>query len=102
MQCRQRSAHSTVNSWFAAWAGLLSSINWCIGLQNSFYSEQSRNIKYIFNLVLCSIVLLIASIAPLTQKWRNYGAAGFSVSSVDREVRLRVLFASAHLSYNTR
>lgn len=86
-----------MNSWFAAWAGLLSSVKWCIGLQNNFYGEQTQNTKYIFNLVLCSIILLIASIAPLTQKWPNYGPAGFSVSSVDREVRPRVLFTTAHL-----
>jgi len=70
---------TTSNGWFGAWAGLLFSMKWAVGV-SSFYSGQSENIKWLFNLGICSFILLLASIPPLTQKWQHYSAAGFSIA----------------------
>lgn len=70
---------TTSNGWFGAWAGLLSSMKWAVGI-NSMYAGQSENVKWLINLATCSFVLLLASIPPLTQKWQHYPAAGFSIA----------------------
>jgi hypothetical protein len=37
-------------------------------------------VKQLYHLVLCSLILLLASIPPLLQKWQGYGGAGFSIA----------------------
>ncbi|KAL7546860.1 hypothetical protein ACHAWF_010191 [Thalassiosira exigua] len=71
----------TSNGWFAAWGGLLATIKWSIGLKSSLYNEQPDGLKQLINISACSVVLLFASIPPLTQKWAHYGGAAFAIAS---------------------
>lgn len=70
----------TSNGWFAAWGGLLATVKWSIGLKSSFYHDQPDGLKQLYNVCACSVVLLFASIPPLTQKWLHYGGAGFAIA----------------------
>lgn len=70
----------TSNGWFGAWGGLLATLKWSIGLENSFYNDQSDGQKQLYNIATCSVVLLLASIPPITQKWPNYSGAGLSIA----------------------
>eukprot|EP00985_Skeletonema_marinoi_P023955 scaffold16270_cov80-Skeletonema_marinoi.AAC.2 len=71
----------TSNGWFGAWGGLISSCQWCIGLDFVSYDSQSREVKYLMNLVLLSIVTILASISPLREKTRNFEGAGLSIAA---------------------
>jgi len=71
----------TSNGWFGAWGGLISSCQWCIGLDFASYNSQSREIKYLLNLVFCSIVAILASISPLRVKSYNFEGAGVSIAA---------------------
>lgn len=70
----------TSNGWFGAWAGLLATIKWSIGLKTSFYNDKPEGLKQIYNIALCSVVLMFASIPPLTQGWEHSGGAGFAIA----------------------
>ena len=70
----------TSNGWFGAWGGLLATMKWSIGLENSFFNDQSDGQKQLYNIAMCSVVLLLASIPPITQKWPNYSGAGLSIA----------------------
>ncbi len=70
----------TSNGWFGAWGGLISSCQWCIGLDFRSYNSQSRDVKYLLNLVFCSIVAILASISPLRTKVYVAGA-GLSIAA---------------------
>mmetsp|Transcript_26815 Transcript_26815/g.42051 ORF Transcript_26815/g.42051 Transcript_26815/m.42051 type:complete len:287 (+) Transcript_26815:255-1115(+) len=72
----------TSNGWFGAWGGLISSCQWCIGLDFGSYNSQSREVKYLLNLVFCSIVAILASISPLRTEYYVYVAgAGLSIAA---------------------
>mmetsp|Transcript_11288 Transcript_11288/g.20300 ORF Transcript_11288/g.20300 Transcript_11288/m.20300 type:complete len:297 (-) Transcript_11288:454-1344(-) len=70
----------TSNGWFGAWGGLLATVKWCIGLKFSVYEDQPAGLKQLYYIFTCSIILLLASIPPLVQKWEHYGGAGFSIA----------------------
>lgn len=71
----------TSNGWFGAWGGLISSCQWCIGLDFVRYDSQSREVKYMMNLVFCSIVTILASISPLRKKTLRFEGAGLSIAA---------------------
>ena len=71
----------TSNGWFGAWGGLLATVRWSIGLKSSFYDDKSEGLKQLYSIAACSIVLLFASVAPLTQKWEHYGGAAFAIAA---------------------
>ncbi|KAL9187991.1 hypothetical protein ACHAXT_006369 [Thalassiosira profunda] len=72
----------TSNGWFAAWAGLLATVKWSIGLESlTKYADQPDGLKQLYYIGVDSVVLLFASIPPLTQKWENYGGAGFAIAA---------------------
>lgn len=71
---------ATSNGWFGAWGSLLATVKWSIGLKRSFYDEKPEGLKMLYIIITCSVILLFASIPPLTQKWRHYGGAGFAVA----------------------
>lgn len=70
----------TSNGWFGAWGGLIATVKWSIGLKSSLYDEQPEGLKQLYNITICAVVLLLASIPPLIQKWEHYGGAGFSIA----------------------
>jgi len=70
----------TSNGWFGAWGGLLATVKWSIGIKQSFYEKQPEGLKQLYNIATCSVILLIASIPPILQKWEHYGGVGFSIS----------------------
>ena len=71
----------TSNGWFGAWGGLISSMKWCIGLDFVAYDSQSKEVKHLMNLVLCSIVTILASIEPLRTKTPRFEGAGLSIAA---------------------
>ncbi len=70
----------TSNGWFGAWGGLLATVKWSIGIKNSLYNDKPEGLKQLYNLAICSVILLFASIPPLIQKWENYAGAGFAIA----------------------
>lgn len=44
-----------------------------------FYADQPEELKQVYNIAICSVVLLLASFPPLLQKWENFGGAVFSM-----------------------
>lgn len=70
----------TSNGWFGAWGGLIATTKWCIGIKNSFYNDKPEGLKQIYNIGICSIILLFSSIPAITQRWENYGGAGFAIA----------------------
>lgn len=70
----------TSNGWFGAWGGLLATVKWCIGIKSSLYDEQPEGLRQLYNIAICSIILLIASIPPILQKWEHYDGAGLSIA----------------------
>jgi len=70
----------TSNGWFAAWGGLVATTKWCIGLENTLYNDKPEGLKQLYNISICSVVLIFASIPPITQKWENYGGAAFAIA----------------------
>lgn len=70
----------TSNGWFGAWGGLLATTKWAIGLKKELYNDKPHGLKQLYNISICSVILLFASIPPLTQKWKHYGGAGFSIA----------------------
>ena len=74
---------TTSNGWFGAWGGLLATVKWSIGLKNiSFFGDGSQpsGLRQLYNLAVCSVILLFASIPPLTQDWANKGGAGLAIA----------------------
>jgi len=71
---------TTSNGWFGAWGGLLATTKWAIGLKKELYNDKPQGLKQLYNISICSVILLFASIPPLTQKWEHYGGAGFSIA----------------------
>lgn len=76
---------TTSNGWFGAWGGLLATVKWSIGLKNlSFYSDgdesQPSGMRQLYILAICSVILLFASIPPLTQGWEHKGGAGLAIA----------------------
>lgn len=71
----------TSNGWFGAWGGFISTCQWCIGLDFVPYDSQSRQVKYLMNLVFCSIVTILASISPLREKRFRFEGAGLSIAA---------------------
>jgi hypothetical protein len=55
-------------------------VKWSIGLENSFYNDKSDGLKQLYNIAMCSVVLLFASIPPITQKWAHSSGAGLSIA----------------------
>eukprot|EP00584_Thalassiosira_punctigera_P009697 CAMPEP_0172527748 /NCGR_PEP_ID=MMETSP1067-20121228/2350_1 /TAXON_ID=265564 ORGANISM="Thalassiosira punctigera, Strain Tpunct2005C2" /NCGR_SAMPLE_ID=MMETSP1067 /ASSEMBLY_ACC=CAM_ASM_000444 /LENGTH=293 /DNA_ID=CAMNT_0013311545 /DNA_START=213 /DNA_END=1094 /DNA_ORIENTATION=+ len=70
----------TSNGWIAAWGGLLASVKWYMGLKSSIYHDQPEGFKQLFHLVICSVILIFASIPPIIQKWEHHEGAGLSIA----------------------
>ena len=70
----------TSNGWFGAWGGLLATVKWSIGMKRSLYNDKPEGLKQLYNIAICSLILLFASIPPLVQKSENYGGAGLAIA----------------------
>lgn len=71
----------TSNGWFGAWGGLIFSCRWCIGFDFVPYDSQSREVQHLINLVICSIVTILASISPLRERTPRFEGAGLSIAA---------------------